>query len=113
MGRTTFSGPVRSNNGFEIGSSGSTLSLVQKGSVSVTVAALTAGSEADVAVTVTGALAGDAVILTPPNAAMETGLGIAAAWVSASDEVSIRMSNFSGSTLTGSTSSWSYVLIRS
>lgn len=113
MSQTTFSGPVRSLNGFISGSSGTQLSLIQKGSVTVVVAALTAGSEADVAVTVAGALAGDSIVINPPNSAMETGLGIAAVWVSASNTVSIRMSNFSGSTLTGSSTSWSYVLIRS
>lgn len=99
--------------GFKTGSSGTQLNLVKKGTVSVVVAALTAAAEADVSVTISGAAAGDIILMTPLDAAMETGLGIAAIWVSAANTVKIRMSNFSGSTLTGSTSNWSYLLIQS
>lgn len=92
--------------------SGTAITKILKGTVSVTVAALTAASEADVTVTGTSSVAGDAVIITPPNAAAETGLGVALCWVPASGSITIRMSNFSGSTLTGSTSNWTYTLIR-
>lgn len=139
MGKTRFTGPVYSDNGFvgdvtgnitgtvtgnvtastvaattslTVGS-GTAITKMIKGAASVTVAALTAGSEADVTITGTTSVAGDAVIITPPAAAAETGLGVALAWVPSSGSITIRMSNFSGSTLTGSTSSWTYCLIRS
>jgi hypothetical protein len=92
---------------------GTALTKILKGSASVTVAALTAGSEADVTITGTSSVAGDIVVVTPPNAAAETGLGVALAWVPTAGSITIRMSNFSGSSLTGSTSSWTYLLIRS
>ena len=129
---TTFKGPVVSQNGFTgaitgavtattvsastsatVGSTGTALTLVQKGVIAVTVAAGLAAAEEDISLTIAGAAAGDIVILTPLNAAMETGVGIAAVWVSAANTVKVRVSNFSGSTLTGSTANWQYCLIRS
>jgi hypothetical protein len=88
------------------------LTLTKKSSVSVTVAAITAGAEADVDVTITGASLGDAIVIAPRDAAAETGL-MWNAWVSAANTVTIRMTNASGSTLTGSTSNWDYLLISS
>jgi hypothetical protein len=40
---------------------------------------------------------------------METGVGVLAVWVSAADTVKLRVTNASGSTLTGSTANWNYV----
>lgn len=92
---------------------GTILTRVVKGTVSVTVAATAAAGEEDVSLTISGAAAGDSVFLTPANAAMETGVSIAAVWVSAANTVKVRISNLSGSGLTGSTSDWTYVLIKS
>jgi hypothetical protein len=44
---------------------------------------------------------------------METGVAIVAAWVSAADTVKVRISNVHTNTLTGSTASWSYLIIQS
>lgn len=99
--------------GLKVASTGTLLTQVLKGTVSVTVAALAAGAEADVSVTITGASAGDIILMTPLDASMETGVSVGAVWVSAADTVKIRMSNLYGSTLTGSTAAWSYCLIKS
>ena len=108
MGRSTFSGPVRSEAGLEASTDSTTITKILQGTVSVTVAALAAAAEADVDVTVTGAAVGDMVNVCPTEAAAETGLSISAVWVSAANTVSIRMSNQSASGLTGSTANWSY-----
>lgn len=89
------------------------ITKVEKGTVSVVVSALAAAAEEDVSVTITGAAAGDYVSVSPNNSAMETGLSIAAVWVSAANTVKIRLSNLNGSGLTGSTSDWTYYLIKS
>ena len=99
--------------GLKVASTGTLLTKILKGTISVTVAAGLAAAEEDVSVTITGAAAGDIVLMTPLNASMETGVGIVAAWVSAADTVKIRISNLSGSTLTGSTAAWSYCIIKS
>jgi hypothetical protein len=92
--------------------SATVLTLTKKSTVSVTVAAITAGAEADVDVTIAGAQVGDSVVIAPRDAAAETGI-MWNAWVSAANTVTIRMTNASGSTLTGSTSNWDYLLISS
>lgn len=110
---THFKGPVVSENGFQAGAAGSEIALIKKGTVSVTVAALAAGAEADVTVTVSGAAAGDIALVTPTNAAAETGLAIIACWVSAADTTKIRMSNVNAAAaLVGSTEAWAYCIIR-
>ena len=102
-------------SGLAIGKKGvaTDLTLGLKGTVSVTVSALAAAAEEDIDVTISGAAVGDVVWVNPTEAAAETGLSISAAWVSAADTVSIRVSNQSGVGLTGSTENWNYVLISS
>ena len=100
--------------GLAIGEKGtaSDLTFVKKGTVSVTVAALAAAAEADVDVTISGAKVGDIIVVNPPEDAAETGLCVAAAWISAANTLTIRMSNQQASTaLTGSTKDWPYLLI--
>lgn len=102
-------------SGLAVGQKGTAadLTLILKGTVSVTVAALAAAAEADVDVTVTGAQLGDNVVISPAaDATAETGL-MWNAWVSATDTVTIRMTNASGSGLTGSTADWAYTVISS
>jgi hypothetical protein len=99
--------------GLKVSSSGTLLTKILKGTVSVTLAATAAAGEEDVSLTITGAAAGDIVIMTPLDAAMETGVALVAAWVSAADTVKIRISNVHGSSLTGSTANWSYCIIKS
>jgi hypothetical protein len=129
---TTFKGPVVSQNGFTgaitgavtgttvsastsatVGTGGTALTLVKKGTIAVTLAATLAAAEEDVSLTIAGATAGDIVIMTPLDAAMETGVAIVGAWVSAANTVKVRITNVNGSTLTGSTANWQYCLIRS
>lgn len=91
------------------------ITLIQKSTVSVTVAALAAEASADVDVTITGAQVGDMIVIAPRDAAAEAGLDYKA-WVSAADTVTIRTMNINetaGAALTGSTSNWDYLLISS
>ena len=101
-------------SGVAVGSSGTLLTKVLKGTVSVTVSALAAAAEADISVTITGAAAGDIVMVTPLDAAAETGLGVVLAWVSAADTVKIRVSNLNAAAaLVGSTTNFSYLIVKS
>lgn len=101
-------------SGLAIGQKGTAteLTLNLKSVVSVTVAALAAGAEADVDVTIAGAQVGDIVNIAPRDAAAEAGL-MWNAWVSAANTVTIRMTNASAGSLTGSTSNWDYLVISS
>lgn len=101
-------------SGLALGSSGTVLTKWLKGTVAVTISALAAAAEEDITVTVTGAAAGDMVLVTPLAAAMETGVAVIGTWVSAADTVKIRVSNVNAAAgLTGSTTNFSYLVIKS
>lgn len=109
----TLSSSMTSAGGIKVSSTGTLITKILKGTISVTLAAIAAAAEADVSLTISGAAAGDIVMLTPLNAAMETGVAIVGAWVSATDTVKVRVSNVHTSSLTGSTANWSYLIIKS
>jgi hypothetical protein len=113
MGTSHITSDVVASGSVKIGSAGTALTRILKGTVAVTLAATAAAAEEDVSLTITGAAAGDIVIMTPLNASMETGVAIVAAWVSAADTVKVRISNVHSSGLTGSTQNWSYCIIKS
>lgn len=113
MGRTTFSGPIRSTNGIEVGTSGTQITKIVKGTVSVNPSSLLTGTGEILEVTLTGAAVGDAVILHPPAAGLTTGLQICQAYVSAADEVKIQIWNPTGGTINEAAADWIYTLIRS
>jgi hypothetical protein len=104
---------MTSAGGIKVSSTGTLITKILKGTISVTLAATAAAAEEDVEVTVTGAAAGDIIVMTPLAAAMETGVALVGAWVSASDKIKVRISNVNGSGLTGSTALWSYLIIKS
>ena len=125
---THFKGPVISDNGFTgsvagavaattltastslaVGAAGIAIKQIKSAAISVTVSALADAAEEDISLTITGVAAGDLVLLAPINAAMETGLAVIGAWVSAANTVKLRVSNVKGSGLTGSTANWNYV----
>ena len=84
------------------------------GSGSITTSALAAGAEEDLTISDTNAKAGDVVAVSIINAKMETGMSIAAAWVSADGTISIRVSNLNGANaLTNEAKTVYYTLIRS
>ena len=67
MARTSFTGPVISENGFIVGS-GATIAKVLSASASLNFGSISAASQADLTITVTGAAAGDEVIMALPAA---------------------------------------------
>lgn len=114
MSATHFSGPVVSAAGFQAGSSGTQITSVLKGTTSVVVGTTAAGAEADLTATITGVAVGDAVTVNPPDASAETGLSVALVWVSATNTVKIRISNLNAvNALNGSTSNWTYLVVKS
>lgn len=111
MARTA--GTVKATSGLAAGSDGTTITKILKGTVSVVISALAAAAEEDKDVTITGAAAGDIVVVTPLEATMETGVAILGAWVVSADTVTIRIGNTHTSSLTGSTTNFSYLIIKS
>lgn len=94
MAQTTFSGPVISQNGFIVGS-GSTINKILTASASLNFPSISAASQADLTITVTGAAVGDEVAMALP-AAPAAGI-VFNAFVSATNTVTIRASNITGS----------------
>jgi len=107
------SGPVYSTNGFAFGDSGTEITYIQRGTVSVNPASLNATTAADTSITITGAQTGDTVILNPPTAGLTAGMFVVGAWVSAADTVKVRLYNSTGGAIDEAAANWSYCLIRS
>jgi hypothetical protein len=108
MALTTFSGPVRSLNGF-IAGNGNTITKVLSGSASLNFGSISAVSQADLTITVTGAAVGDEVIMALP-AAPAAGI-VFNAFVSATDTVTIRASNITASPVDPAAATYGVIVI--
>lgn len=108
MALTTFTGPVRSLNGF-ISGSGATITKVLSNSASLNFPSIASAASADLTITVTGAAVGDEVIMALP-AAPAAGL-VFNAFVSATNTVTIRASNISGSPVDAAAATYGVIVI--
>lgn len=108
MALTTFSGPVRSLNGF-IAGNGNTITKVLSGSASLDFPSIDAVSQADLTITVTGAAVGDEVILSLP-AAPAAGL-VFNAFVSAANTVTVRASNITAAAVDAAAATFGVIVI--
>jgi hypothetical protein len=108
MALTTFSGPVRSLNGF-IAGDGNTITKVLSGSASLNFGSISAVSQADLTITVTGAAVGDEVIMALP-AAPAAGL-VFNAFVSAANTVTIRASNITAAPVDPAAATYGVIVI--
>jgi hypothetical protein len=93
MALTTFSGPVRSLNGFITGS-GATVTELSAATASLNFGSIAAAAQADLTITVAGAAVGDFVTLALP-AAPTAGI-VFNAFVSAANTVTVRATNITG-----------------
>lgn len=108
MARTTFSGPVVSTNGF-IAGSGATITKVLTATATLNFPSISAASQADLTITVTGAATGDEVIMSLP-AAPAAGI-VFNAFVSAADTVTIRASNITALAVDPASASYGVIVI--
>jgi len=83
------------------------------GSASITVAALTTGTQADYSITDANCAVGDVIAASPSNAMAEAHLGVVAAWVSAAGTIKVRIANLGAGTLTGGANTVNYTVSRS
>lgn len=81
------------------------------GTVSVNPASVAAATCAETSVTISGALVGDVIVMSPP-ASLEAGLCASGARVSAADTVQVRLCNVTAGAVDGAALTWSYVIIR-
>ncbi|CAB4155044.1 hypothetical protein UFOVP652_65 [uncultured Caudovirales phage] len=108
MALTTFSGPVRSLNGF-IAGDGSTITKVRSASASLNFGSIAAVSQADLTIAVTGATVGDEVILGLP-AAPTAGI-VFNAFVSAANTVTVRASNITAGAVDPAAATYGVIVI--
>lgn len=95
-----------------VGSGGAVIKAIKTGAATLTVSALAAATQEDLSLTITGAAAGDIVILMPPNAALEPALGVVGAWVSGANTAKVRIANLDPvSPLVGGANDWNYLWI--
>lgn len=95
MAQTTFSGPVRSLNGFVAGAGSATVNKVLAATATLDFPSIAANGAADLTITVTGAAVGDYVTLALP-AAPAAGL-MFMGFVSAANTVTVRARNLTAS----------------
>jgi hypothetical protein len=86
---------------------------VIRGTVTVDLASVAAGAVTEKQVTISGAVVGDTVLMTPPTAGLTAGMCICNSVVSAADTVKIRVLNGSAGTIDEASGTWTYCLIRS
>jgi hypothetical protein len=109
MARTTFSGPVVSQNGFISGTGSATITKVLTATATLDFGSISAVSQADLTITVTGAAVGDEVMMSLP-AAPAAGL-VFNAFVSAANTVTIRASNITASPVDPASASYGVIVI--
>jgi hypothetical protein len=109
MATTTFSGPVVSQNGFISGVGSATITKVLTATASLNFPSISAAAQADLTITVTGAAVGDEVMMSLP-AAPAAGL-VFNAFVSATNTVTVRASNISGSPVDAAAASYGVIVI--
>jgi len=118
MSTTTFSGPVRSENGFQsittnpltgTITTGATLSKILTGVASLDFPSIAAVSQANLTIAVTGAAVGDEVIMGLP-AAPTAGI-VFNAFVSAANTVTIRASNITAGAIDPTAATYSVAVI--
>lgn len=111
MGRSTFSGPVVSENGFIFGASGTQITQTVVYTPTLDVLAVAATTVADQTFTVTGLTTADKVIVNPP--ALPAGLTVSHASVSAADTLLVRFHNTTAAIVDPAAAVWNIVAIRS
>jgi hypothetical protein len=110
MALSTFSGPVKSDNGF-IAGTGTTVTSILAATATINFASISANTTTDSsAITVTGAAVGDAVFVGAP-AAIESGLVITG-FVSAANAVKVRAANVTAAAIDPASGAFKVVVIK-
>lgn len=92
-----------------VGSSGSVIKKIATGTGAIDLASIPAGATGSGTITVTGAAAGDVVIVNPP--ALTTGLGFVGAAVTGANEVTVYVLNATAGAVDESEVTFRYVWI--
>lgn len=108
MALTTFTGPVRSLNGFITGT-GATVTELSAATASLNFGSISTLAQADLTITVTGAAVGDYVTLALP-AAPTAGI-VFNAFVSAANTVTVRATNVTAGSIDPAAATYGVLVI--
>lgn len=92
---------------------GTPITYIERGTITVTPSAIGAATSGDTTVAIASAQLGDTVICTPQATALAAGLVLGQCQVSSAGNVKIRIGNLTAGSLTPTSGTWAYVLIRS
>lgn len=84
-----------------------------KGTVTVAPAQINTVAVGETSITIAGAVLGDSVVLNPQAAGLQAGLVVCDCRVSEENTVKVRIYNSTGGSLTPTSGTWEYLLIRS
>src|SRR5262245_1317278 len=107
---SVFAGQVSANANLRVGSSGTVIKNILTGTTNIDPASLLSAGSTTGTFTVTGAAVGDVIIMTAPNA-LETGLFMPQAVVTAADTVTWRIGNYSAGTIDGASRTWVWMWV--
>lgn len=93
--------------------SGTVITKVVKGTVTVDPASVNADTVSSQTFTLTGAVVGDSLILNPPAAGLTAGMVVGQWFVSDADQITIVFFNQTGAPIDLASADWNYTLIRS
>ena len=109
MAQTTFSGPVKSDNGFIVGTGTAALTKLLTASATLDFPSIAAVSQANLTITVTGAAVGDEVMLSLP-AAPTAGI-VFNAFVSAANTVTVRATNVTAGAIDPASATYGVIVL--
>lgn len=92
---------------------GTALTKVVKGTVTIDPASINATTVSSQTFTLTGAVAGDSLVLNPPAAGLTAGVLVSQVFVSSSNTITVVFYNTTGGGIDLASASWTYTLIRS
>lgn len=112
-GASTLSGAVTASTSIAVGSGGTAMTLIKKGTIAIDPGSIADKASAVSTLTITGAATGDIVILNPGTAGFTAGIALVSPYVSAANTVKVTVANLSGGTLDEASLTCAYILLRS
>ena len=95
--------------GSDVGA-GTKIDRIRKVTAAVNPAEIAAVETGDTAVEITGVAAGDVVLVNPP--ALEAGLVFGGAFVSDTDEVTVRIGNITAGAIDAASATWTFFIVQ-
>lgn len=100
-------GDATSTATLKVGTAGTVIKTIKSGTAEIDFGSVASGETGSATITVTGAAAGDIVVVNPP--ALDTGLGFAGAAVTAANTVTVYVVNATAGAVDNAAATFSYL----